>query len=206
MAQEMHMQEKLPAYRWVVIGVWLVAGTTAFMVMSTIGILLPAISMPDELGLSPGQQGLLGSSAFWGGLVLGIPLSWWASRFPPKGLTTLTLIGAILCLILQGWAPGFFILLAGRLMFGLAILARDAARALLIYQWIPQREIILVNSISNGLYGLIVGGGLIGTPFILSAVGNSWRAVFYIFAGLFGVLTVAWMLLGKETGTPQGSQ
>ena len=198
MAQEMHMQEKLPAYRWVVIGVWLVAGTTAFMVMSTIGILLPAISMPDGLGLSPGQQGLLGSSAFWGGLVLGIPLSWWASRFPPKGLTTLTLIGAILCLILQGWAPGFFILLAGRLMFGLAILARDAARALLIYQWIPQREIILVNSISNGLYGLIVGGGLIGTPFILSAVGNSWRAVFYIFAGLFGVLTVAWMLLGKE--------
>ena len=86
----------------------------------------------------------------------------------------------------------------GRLVFGLAILGRDAARALLIHQWFPQREIILVNSLSNGLYGIIVGGGLIATPFVLSAFDDDWRAVFYIFAGLFGVLTVSWMLLGKE--------
>ena len=42
-------------------------------VMSTLGILLPAISL--ELSLSPAQQGLLASSAFWGNLVLAIPLS-----------------------------------------------------------------------------------------------------------------------------------
>ncbi len=197
-APEHHPQQTLSNYRWVVISVWLVAGTAAFMVMSTLGILLPAISMPDEFGLSPSRQGLLGSSAFWGAFGLGIPLSWWASRFAPKGLTTLTLIGAVLCLLLQGWAPTFAFLLAGRLMFGLAILARDASRALLIHQWFPQREIILVNSVSNALYGLIVGGGLLATPFILSAVGNNWRMVFHIFAGLFGVLTASWMWLGKE--------
>lgn len=198
MTQDTHREVALTSYRWVVISVWLVAGTTAFMVMSTLGILLPSISKPDELGLSPSQQGLLGSSAFWGAFGLGIPLSWWASRFPPKGLTTFTLAIAVLCLLLQGWAPGFLLLIVGRLVFGLAILGRDAARALLIHQWFPQREIILVNSLSNGLYGIIVGGGLLATPFVLSAFDDDWRAVFYIFAGLFAVLTVSWMLLGKE--------
>jgi len=71
-------------------GVWLTASVSGFMIMSTLGILLPAIS--EDMDLSPTQQGMLGSAAFWGNLTLAIPLSWWTSRYGPKILTTVTLL------------------------------------------------------------------------------------------------------------------
>ena len=44
-------------YRWVVINIWHFASVSAFMVIYTMGILLPTIT--DDLSLSPSQQGLL---------------------------------------------------------------------------------------------------------------------------------------------------
>ena len=183
-------------YRWVVIGVWFMGSVSAFMTMSTLGILLPAISL--ELSLSPAQQGLLASSAFWGNLVLAIPLSWWASRYSAKLLTTVTLVLGTAFLFVQGWAPVFGVLLFGRLAFGITAIARQPAQAFLIRQWFHQREIVLVNSISNALFGLVVGGGMVATPFLLITFGGDWRAILYTFGGLFAVLSVLWMVLGKE--------
>ena len=54
-------------------GVWLFSSVSSFMVLNTLGILLPAISA--DLDLSPSQQGLLGSASFWGNIALAIPLS-----------------------------------------------------------------------------------------------------------------------------------
>ena len=196
MARTVEIPDKALPYRWVVMGVWLLGGVAGFMMISTLGILLPAISL--ELRLSPSQQGLLGSAAFWGSLALAVPLSWWTSRFRPKMLTTVTLVLGTLLLVVQGWAPHLAILLVGRLGFGIAILAREPARALLVQQWFPRREIILVNSISNALFGLVVGGGLAITPYILRSTGDNWRTVLYSFAVLFSVLTILWMVLGKE--------
>ena len=95
--------EQMPAYGWAVMGIWLTASVSGFMIMSTIGILLPAISA--ELGLSPFQQGMVGSAAYWGNLVLAIPMGWWTSRFAPKILTTVTLVLGILSLLAQAVAP-----------------------------------------------------------------------------------------------------
>ena len=183
-------------YRWVVIGVWFMGSASAFMIMSTLGILLPAISL--ELSLSPAQQGLLASSAFWGNLVLAIPLSWWVSRYSAKLLTTVTLVLGTGFLFLQGWAPVFGVLLLGRLAFGVTAIARQPAQAFLIRQWFQQREIVLVNSISNALFGLVVGGGMAAAPFLLISFGGSWRATLYTFGALFAVLSILWMVLGKE--------
>ena len=183
-------------YRWVVIGVWLMGSVSGFMIMSTLGILLPAISL--EMSLSPAQQGLLASSAFWGNLALAIPLSWWASRYSAKLLTTVTLVFGTVFLFLQGWAPVFGVLLLGRLAFGITVIARQPARAFLMRQWFPQREMVLVNSISNALFGLVVGGGMAAAPFLLISFGGSWRATLYTFGALFAVLSILWMVLGKE--------
>ena len=179
MSQHIERPEKAPAYRWVVLGLWHLTGVAGLMMVFTLGILLPAIS--SELRLSPGQQGVLGSAAFWGTLALSIPLSWWTSRYGPKMLTTVTLGLGTLLLFLQGWAPTFAVLLAGRLAFGMSILAREPARAFLTQQWFLRREIILVNSLSNLLFGLVVGGGFVATPYILSSVGDNWRTVNYTF-------------------------
>ena len=188
-------------YRWVAMGLWMLSGVSGFMVLSTLGILLPAISA--DLHISPLQQGLLGSSAFWGNIALAIPLSWWTSRYGPKALTSVTLVLGTAALFLQGWAPSFAVLMVGRLAFGITMMARQPARVSLTQQWFAPREIVFVNSISNLLFGLVVGGGLAASPFILAAFGDDWRATLNVFAGLFVVLSVSWMILGKERRTPE---
>ena len=191
--------ESLPAlsnYRWLVIGLWLFSSVTGFMVIYTLGIMLPVIS--DDLGLSPAEQGLLGSASHWGNIALAIPLTLWTSRFGAKNLTTVTLGLATAFLFLQGWSPVFAVLLFGRLAFGVTLIAQQPARAFLTQQWFQAREIIIVNGLSNVLFGIVVGGGLLASPFILSAFGNDWRSTFRAFGILMGALTLLWLLLGKE--------
>ena len=201
MAGTVELQGRVSGYRWVVISLWFVCGTTAIMMISTLGILLPAIS--DDLHLSPGQQGALSSAAFWGSLGLAIPLSWWTSRYSPKMLTTVTLALGVVFLFLQGWAPAFAGLLVGRMGFGIANLAREPARALLTRQWFTQREVILVNSVSNVFFGVVVGAGLVLTPYLLGVFEDNWRTVLYAYSAFFAGLTVLWMTLGRERVTEE---
>ena len=199
MAERQDLEQDVSSYRWTVLMLWNLCGSTGYMMISTLGILLPAIS--STLGLSPGQQGLLGSSAFWGSLAFGIPMSWWASRFRVKALTTATLAFGSLFLFAQGLAPVFAALLAGRLAFGITRLAAEPARALLIQQWFPQRELVVANSISNAIWGVAVGGGFLATPFILSGIGDDWRLTYHVYGAYFAGLTLLWITFGRDRAT-----
>ena len=183
-------------HRWTILGLLLVASVAAFMMAITVGVLLPSISA--DLSLSPTQQGILGSSAFVGNLFLALPLSWWTSQFRPKILTTVTLTAGALLMSLQAWSPTFLVLLVGRFGFGITTMAREPARALLMHQWFEPREFIIINSVYNALFGIVVGGGLAVTPFILSGVGDSWRTVLLAFAAAIVVLILLWLLIGQE--------
>ena len=186
----------LLGHRWTILGLLLVASVAAFMMAITVGVLLPSISA--DLDLSPTHQGILGSSAFVGNLVLAIPLSWWTSQFRPKILTTVTLAAGALLMSVQAWSPSFLILIAGRLGFGITTMAREPARALLMHQLFAPREFIVINSVYNALFGIVVGGGLAVTPFILAGVGNSWRTVMLGFATAMVALIALWMVIGRE--------
>jgi len=177
-------------------GIWLFSSVSSFMVLNTLGILLPAISA--DLDLSPSQQGLLGSASHWGNIALAIPLSWATSRLSPKWLTAATLTMATGCLFLQSFAPVFIVLLMGRLLFGISNIAQMPARALLTRQWFPPKEVILVNGASNVLFGLVVGGGLVAAPVILDLTDGDWRLTLRIFGFYFAGITVLWTLLGRE--------
>jgi len=198
------------SYRWTVMGIWLFSSVSSFMVLNTLGILLPAISA--ELSLSPSQQGLLGSASHWGNIALAIPLSWATSRLSPKWLTAGALTMATLCLFLQSWAPVFIVLLVGRLLFGISNIAQMPARAILTRQWFPPREVIMVNGLSNVLFGLVVGGGLVLAPVILELLDGDWRMTLRIFGVYLAGITVLWTILGKtrtneadrEIAVPQG--
>ena len=183
-------------YRWTVMVVWLFSSVSSFMVLNTLGILLPAISA--DLDLSPSQQGLLGSASHWGNIALAIPLSWATSRLSPKWLTAATLLVATGCLFLQSWAPVFIVLLAGRLMFGISNIAQMPARALLTRQWFPPREVIYLNGLSNVLFGLVVGGGLVLAPVILDLMDGDWRATLRIFGLYLAGITLLWTFVGRE--------
>ena len=177
-------------------GIWLFSSVSSFMVLNTLGILLPAISA--DLNLSPSQQGLLGSASHWGNIALAIPLSWATSRLSPKWLPAASLTMATGCLFLQSFAPVFFVLLVGRLLFGITNIAQMPARALLTRQWFPPKEVILVNGLSNVLFGLVVGGGLVAAPVILDLTDGDWRMTLRIFGLYFAGITALWVILGRE--------
>ena len=192
------------SYRWVVIGIWMVSSVSGFMVVSTFGILLPEITA--ELGLSPTQQGVLGSAAFWGNLTLAVPLSWLFSRFSPKTLTTVTMVFSAVFIFVQASAPLFGVLLFGRLAFGFSVIARQPAQAILMQQWFPPREFVTVNAVGNTMFGLVVGGGVATAPFILSSLGNDWRMTLGVFGGLLALETVLWIALGRENSGAAASR
>ena len=171
------------------------------MVLNTLGILLPAISA--DFDLSPSQQGLLGSASHWGNIALAIPLSWALSRCSPKWLTAVTLALATLFIFLQSWAPTFAVLLAGRILFGISNIAQQPARALLTRQWFRAKEIIIVNGLSNVFFGIVVGGGLVLAPIILSGVDGDWRLTLRLFGVYFAVITMLWVVFGKERITEE---
>ena len=187
-----------PVYRWVVLAAWILPHVWGFVVMESIGFLLP--SMKEELGLSPIQEGLIGAAPRIGSMILAIPFGWLLSRMRPKLLTSLSLFIGALLIFFQGWAPFFFYLFLGRLLFGIASIAREPARALLMRQWVPPKEVVIVNALMSFLFG-IVAIGFILTPIILEWLDNSWRDTFYLYGALSLGLAVLWQVLGKERHT-----
>ena len=185
-----------PRYRHVIVGVLALATFANYLILFNLGVLLPAIS--DDMGLSPSEQGWLGSSAIVANLVFSIPFGWLLSRVDAKHVTTVSLLAGGLFLFVQGWAPVFLVLLAGRLMFGLSGVAREPARAMLTQQWIPDREIVLMNGVLVGVIGVAIAVGFFATPFILEGSDNDWRLAFYIFGLVTVGVAVVWQLLGKE--------
>ena len=191
-------------HRWAIMGLWLLSSVAGFMMVISVGLLLPSISA--DLGLSPTQQGFYGSAAFLGNLFLTLPISWWVSRYRPKILTTFTFTLSSALMFVQSWGPNFGVLLLGRLGFGISTLAREPARVLLMHRLFTPREFILVSSVYNLLFGLVVGSGLILTPIILSRVGDDWRRVLLTFAVTLGVLAVLWTVLGSDGEEPSESE
>ena len=182
-------------------GLYYTLTTTGWMFSSTIGLLLPAISA--DLDLSAGQQGVLGSATFWGALVLGIPMTWWFSRYRVLKVTTMSFALSTLFFFIQGWAPVFSVLLAGRLLFGVTRLAAQAARGILVRQWFSERESVLATTFDNALFGLIFGVGFLATPFLFKGLGDDWRMTLNIFGAISAALTFLWLLLGRERVTAE---
>ena len=48
------------------------------------------------------------------------------------------------------------------------------------------------------MFGVVVGGGMIATPFFLSLVGDDWRTVVRVFGILFVGLTLLWLVIGRD--------
>ena len=169
--------------------------------MLGIGILLPSIT--EEFGLSYDKQGLLASGPVWANTILYIPLSIWLGRFPPKLLTTIILLISIVLLFVQASTSFFVILFVSRLLFGITIAAKEPARTLLMQQWFPPKEFMLVNALTAGILAFGLFGSTLATPYLLNLFNNDWRPTVYFFGGLTGALTVLWVTFGRERESPE---
>ncbi len=189
-----------PSYRWVVILTWTGVHVWGYVLLETIGLFLP--SMREEMGLSPDQEGWLSASAMIGNLVLAVPAGWLMSRFNPKSLSTVTFYAAAGLAILQGWAPGFGLLLAGRFVFGTVMMIREPAGTLLTKQWVPRREIVIVNSLRSALWGFVAVGFIL-VPLMMKLLNDDWRATFYAFGASAFAFSVLWHIVGRERRTAE---
>ena len=181
-----------------------VAHASAIVGALVLGVLLPTMS--EDLGLSPLQQGWLGSSAIIGSLILSIPFGLWMSRYRPMILTAITLFLGAGFVFMQAAASNFAILLLGRLLFGITPVAREASRVLLVRQWLPAREIQLSSGILNAVFGISLTISFVVAPLMLEAFDNNWRTTLYAW-GYFSIgMAVAWVLLGRENRTVEYEQ
>lgn len=193
------MNNEIQKYGWVVISLWLIATMFGFIMIFTLGLLLPSIA--EELNLSPGMQGILGSSAFLGQAMVAIPMAWWTSRFNPVAVITSTIVLGALLLVLQGWSPSFAVLLIGRFAFGIALVTMEPPGAKLIYQWFPINKILFVNAIQNAVFGFLMAIGVMLTPVLLEAL-NDWRLLLYLAGAAYGFIAIVWVLLGRQNKNP----
>ena len=125
-------EESIPRYRWAVIGAMSSSIATSMAMLFFIGLLLPDIS--EEMGLSPTQQGLVGSSALIANLVLVMPVNNWMSRFRPRRTLTFALLVVAGSVFMQARAPIFGVLILGRVVLALGTMFTQAPRVLLIQQ------------------------------------------------------------------------
>ena len=186
--------------RLLVIGSLTSGHAISFSTIITIGLLLPYIT-PD-LDLSPLEQGVLGASATLAVLFLNIPTAWIASRYRPWRVASLGLIIVSGFTLLQGWAPGFVLLLLGRLGMSIAFAQTEAATSLLVLQWSTRKQVAPTNGMMISGGDVVIGVALLLTPFLLEWL-DGWRNVMYMWAGLSFLTAVTWMVLGGERQTPE---
>lgn len=189
-------------YGWLVLGLlWaidLLNNYTAF----SLGVMLPL--MKEDLGISPIQAGLLGSSYFIGFAVGGLPASVWLSRFSPRLITLVfSILGGGL-LLLQGWSPNLWVLLVGRFLFVLLSIGRLPSEVILIHQWFNPRTYALANGITFAVIALGQCLGFGATPFMMEVLGG-WRGVYFLVGALLLVLAAVWFFLGRERLPAPGS-
>lgn len=182
-------------YGWVVMAaLWTLDGSVTIMIF-IIGIVLP--DLREEMGIRPVQAGLLGSAFFIAMTLLSLPAAIWLSRFSPKRVTLLATFGMAGMAFAQGLAPSYWIFMAARLGFMFLAVSRIQAEVLLIQQWFSGTRIATLNSITVGSFGIgqIVAIG--GIPLLLPLLGG-WRGVHIALAGVYLVVAIAWLVVGRE--------
>ncbi len=188
-----------PAYGWIVILTWMLVHMWGFLVMETLGLFLP--SMRDELALTPVREGLLGAAPQLTILVLSVPFGLYLSRFSPRLLTLVSIVGAIAVIFFQAWAPVYALVLIARFLYGLTIVAREPAQTLLIRMWISPRRILIANASVELLWG--VGSAFfIVVPLVLEALDGDWRRTMQVFGYATIGFALLWLLLGRERPMP----
>ena len=191
------------SYRWTIVG--LLTGNNFAMVVTglSLGLLLPDIT--DSLGLTDLQGGWLSAAMRIGTIGMAFPAAIFLSKYSPLRLSILSAFLGGLFTLGHGVASSFAVLFLVRLGFGLSYAARVPARTLLMQQWFPLREIVVVNGIVIGLTGIAEAFALNVTPLLLDVTG-SWRTTYYIFgAGSLAVFAL-WLVAGRERSTPEFQQ
>jgi predicted MFS family arabinose efflux permease len=182
-----------------VVGALMVIDSLIMGVTFTLGLMMPRIS--SDLGMSIQQVGWLGAMNWEVSAILTIPVTYAFARSSPRTIILVSCFLEAIFLAAQAYAPNYWLLLAGRIVFLASGLLRFAAAPMLVQQWFPRDQVTRVNTIYTVGSGIIGGTVVFFMGDLLEAFGG-WRPIFLIFSAAAIVLFAAWWILGKEKPLP----
>lgn len=183
-------------YRWaVIIGLFSGVSSAAFLVSYSVGIMLP--DMKKDLGMTPAEAGLLGSTSWLATILLGIPIATVISRFNPRLTIFASAIHMAVFAFLQGWAPTFELEVLFRFIFMVGFVSRQANMAMLVQQWFAREEVPRVQAVVTVVNGVaqIAAAGLV--PWFMIWLGG-WRETFYVLAVILVGASLLWVLFSRD--------
>lgn len=179
--------------RWFPILFLVLLGTTINYLDRAIFGIASGAGMPEELGLTETQLGLLASAFSLTYAFAQIPGGIFLDRFGTRLTYGISLAGWSLFVGLQGVAHNFASLFGYRLGMGLAEAPCFPANSRILATWFPQHERARANSIYA--VGQYAGIAFLSVPLVWITNQLGWRALFII-AGVVGI-ALAFYFYGK---------
>lgn len=181
---------------------WLVAGMLfAFMVLNfadkaTLGF--AGVQIQEDLGIGPGQYGLVQSAFFWLFAVGAITVGALASKVSMRWLLAALMLIWIVTMLPLTMPVGFGVLLACRVALGFAEGPAYALATHTVHNWFPPEKRALPA-------GLVTAGAscgpLIAAPVLTWVIATwSWHAAFGVLVVCGALWIVIWLAI--PTGTP----
>ncbi|MFC9557676.1 MFS transporter [Rhodococcus sp. NPDC056960] len=175
--------------RWARIGIPLfVTYFICFMDRTNISVASPHLA--DELQLSAATMGLVFSAFFWGYVVSGLPAGAWAGKGHAKTIIVACMVVIGLSAAVTGVVHNLPILLAARIVLGLAEGAIFPAFAVMFISWFPSRERGIAVALT--MYTVPLSSAVMAPLSGWLIEVTNWRAMFIIQA-VPAILVAIWL-------------
>ncbi len=147
-----------------------------------------------DLGLDPGELGLLTSAYLFAFAAFQLPLGVLLDRFGPRRVEALLLIAAALGAWLFSVAQNIELLVLGRALIGLGVSACLMAAIKAFVQWFPMSRLATLNGLMLASGGL--GALAASLPVEMALRVTDWRGLFAAIAAVtLGVAALIYMLV-----------
>jgi len=160
---------------------------------------LPAlISEPlvKDLGLTPGDLGILSATFFLTTAALQLPIGVWLDRYGPRRVQGLLMIGAVLGAVLCASTDNIVLLTMARALIGIGVAGGFLAGLKAITLWFPPERMALANSwfVMFGSLGACLATW--PSAWVMAEIG--WRGLFLLLASLTAISLLAILVLVPE--------
>ena len=180
--------------RRLVIFLLFLAGIINYMDRSALSIAAPAVSA--DLGLTPGELGLVFSSFFFGYAIFNFVGGYMSDRAGPHRIFSLSMaVWSAFCAF-TGMATGFISMLLIRVGFGIGEGPFSATANKMVSNWFPRREAGSAIGIANA--GTPLGGAIAGPLVGYCVVQFGWRVSFFVVAAIGFVWLIFWLFLASN--------
>lgn len=184
--------------RYEVIGATTLAAVALYLDRICIAEIAKLDEFKSDLALTEQQTGAILSAFFFTYALGQVPAGWLSDRFGARRMLPLYISLWSLCTVFTGLANGFAMLIAARLLFGIAQAGCYPTAGSLIRRWVPLRQRGTASSIVS--FGGRLGGAIapILTAWLLRDI-LSWRWVLVLYGASGFLIALHFWRIFRET-------